>query len=86
MCLRAFACVLGRPNTAHVRPKAFTSTRLRRRAIASVAKLTTAITAGSEHRNGDASLLVWKATADDIIAKVQRSRNTLRQVKGPTDR
>lgn len=55
MCLRAFACALGCPNKGHVRPKAFTSKRRRRGAFGSVAKLTTAITAGSEHRDRDAS-------------------------------
>lgn len=85
MCLRAFGCALGRSNTSHARPNELTSKRLRRGAFGSVAKLATAIIAGSEHRNRDASPFVWKATANDIIAKVQRRRDTLRQIKSQTD-
>jgi hypothetical protein len=85
MCLRAFGCTLGYPNTPHSRPKELTSKRLRRGIFGSIAKLTTAVTAGSEQRNRDASPFVWNATGDDIIAKVQCSRDALRQSKSQTD-
>ncbi len=48
--------------------------RLRRGAFNSVAELTTAITTCAEHWNLDPKPFVWKATADDIVAKVQRTR------------
>jgi hypothetical protein len=45
------------------------------------------MTTGREHRNRDAWAFAWKATADDIVAKVQRRRrDTLRQIKTQTDR
>ena len=47
----------------------------------SVADLTAAITTWAEHWNTDPKPFVWKATADDIIAKVQRGRDTLHQIK-----
>jgi AcrR family transcriptional regulator len=85
MCLRAFDCALGYPDAPRARAKELTNKRLRGGAFGSVAELTTAITTGSQHRNGDAWPFVWKATADDIIAKVQRSREALRQIKSQTD-
>jgi hypothetical protein len=39
----------------------------------------------AEYWNRDPKPFVWKATADDIIAKVQRGRDTLRQIKSQTD-
>jgi len=38
-----------------------------------------------EYWNRDPKPFVWKAPADDIIAKVQRGRDTLRQIKSQTD-
>jgi hypothetical protein len=35
--------------------------------------------------NEDPKPFIWKATADDIIAKVQRGRATLHQIKTKTD-
>jgi AcrR family transcriptional regulator len=85
MCLRAFDCALGYPSTPHDRSEQLTNERLRRGACGGVAEFTTAIATGSEHRNRDAWPFVWKATADDIIAKVQRGRDTLRQIKSQTN-
>ncbi len=51
----------------------------------SVADLTTAITQWAEHWNTDPKPFVWKATAEDIIAKVRRGRETLNQIKTQTD-
>jgi transposase len=65
--------------------KELTDKRLRRGAFSSVAELTAAITTWAEHWNRDPRPFVWKATADDIIAKVQRGRDTLRQIKSQTD-
>ena len=64
--------------------KELTDKRLRRGAFSSVAELTAAITTWAEHWNLDPKPFVWKATADDIIAKVQRGRDTLRQIKSQT--
>ena len=36
-------------------------------------------------RIGQLKSLIWKATAEDIIAKVQRGRETLRQINTQTD-
>jgi AcrR family transcriptional regulator len=85
MCIRAFGCALGCPNTPHARPKELTSKRLRRGTFGSIAKLTTAFAASSGHRNRDASPFVWNATPDNIIARVQRSRDALRQSKSQTE-
>jgi transposase len=38
----------------------------------------------AEYWNRDPKPFVWKATADDIIAKVRRGRDTLRQIKSQT--
>ncbi len=51
----------------------------------SVADLAQAITIWAEHRNADPKPFIWKATAEDIIAKDQRGRDTLHQIKTQTD-
>jgi hypothetical protein len=51
----------------------------------SVSDLSDAITAWAEHWNADPKPFIWKATAQDIIAKVQRGRATLHQIKTQTD-
>jgi hypothetical protein len=48
-------------------------------------RVSAAITTWAEQWNLDPKPFVWKATADDIIAKVQRGRATLRQIKSQTD-
>jgi hypothetical protein len=58
--------------------------RIRRR-FTSVAELTEAISAWAEHWNIDAKPFIWKATTEDIIAKVQRGREALHQIKSATD-
>lgn len=85
MCLRTFDRALGYPNTPYARPKELTDKRLRRGAFSSVAELATTIATGAEHWNRIPRSFVWKATADDIIAKVQRGRDTLHQIKTQTD-
>ena len=65
--------------------KELTDKRLRRGAFSSVARLTAPIITWVEHWNRDSTPFVWKATADDIIAKVQRGRDTLSQIKSQTD-
>ena len=40
-----------------------------------------AITKWTEHWNLDPKPFIWKASADDIIAKVKRGRETLHQTK-----
>jgi transposase len=65
--------------------KELTDKRLRRGAFTSVADLTAAITAWAEHWNSDPKPFVWKATADEIIQKVSRGRDTLHQIKSTTD-
>ena len=55
------------------------------RRFTSVAELTAAITTWAEHWNTDPKPFIWKATAEDIIAKVQRGRETLHQIKSQTD-
>jgi hypothetical protein len=47
--------------------------------------LAEAIATWAEHWNRDPKPFVWKATADDIIAKVRRGRETLNQIKSQTD-
>ena len=61
--------------------KELTDRRLRRGTFTSVADLTEAITTWAEHWNTDPKPFIWKATAEDIIAKVQRGRDTLHQIK-----
>ena len=65
--------------------KELTDRRLRRGAFTSVADLSAAITTWAEHWNIDPKPFIWKATAEDIIAKVQRGRDTLHQIKTQTD-
>ena len=65
--------------------KELTDRRLRRGVFTSVADLTTAITTWAEHWNDDPKPFIWKATAADIITKVQRGRATLHQVKTQMD-
>jgi transposase len=62
-----------------------TDRRLRRGRFTSVADLTDAITRWAEHWNTDPKPFIWKATAEEIIAKVQRGRTTLHQIKTQTD-
>ena len=65
--------------------KELTDKRLRRGVFSSVAELTDAITTWAEHWNTDPHPFVWKATAEDIITKVQRGRAALHQLKTTTD-
>jgi len=51
----------------------------------SVADLIEAITDWAEHWNEDPKPFIWKATAEDIIKKVSRGRDTLHQIKSTTD-
>ena len=65
--------------------KELTDKRLRRGIFTSLADLTDAITTWAEHWNENPQPFVWKATAEDIIAKVRRGRDTLHQVKKQTE-
>jgi transposase len=65
--------------------KELTDRRLRRGVFTSVADLSDAITTWAQHWNTDPKPFIWKATADDIIAKVKRGRATLHQIKTQTD-
>lgn len=65
--------------------KELTDKRLRRGVFTSVAELAEAIATWAEHWNRDPKPFIWKATADDIIAKVRRGRATLNQIKSQTD-
>src|SRR6476620_10511004 len=65
--------------------KELTDKRLRRGVFTSVADLTEAITTWATHWNTDPKPFIWKATAEDIITKVQRGRTTLHQIKTQTD-
>lgn len=65
--------------------KELTDKRLRRGVFTSVDDLAAAITTWAEHWNTDPKPFIWKATADDIITKVQRGRATLHQIKTQTD-
>jgi hypothetical protein len=65
--------------------KELTDKRLRRGRFTSVADLTRAITSWAEHWNTDPKPFIWKATAEDIIAKTQRGRDALHQIKSQTD-
>ncbi|HJQ48674.1 MAG TPA: hypothetical protein VJ870_20465 [Amycolatopsis sp.] len=62
-----------------------TDKRLRRGVFTSVEDLKQAITVWAQHWNTDPKPFVWKATAQNIIAKVQRGRTTLHQIKTQTD-
>ncbi len=66
--------------------KELTDKRLRRGGVfTSVAALTEAITTWAEHWNTEPKPFIWKATAEDIITKVARSREALHRVKSQTD-
>jgi transposase len=65
--------------------KELTDKRLRRGVFTSVTELTEAITVWAEHWNTDPKAFIWKATAEQIIAKVSRGRETLHQIKTQTD-
>lgn len=65
--------------------KELTDKRLRRGTFTSVADLTAAITTWAEHWNTNPTPFVWKATAEDIITKVRRGRQTLNQLNSQTD-
>ena len=65
--------------------KELTDRRLRRGVFTSVSDLSQAITTWAEHWNTDPKPFIWKATAEDIIAKVRRGRATLHQIKTQTD-
>jgi transposase len=62
-----------------------TDRRLRRGTFNSVADLSEAITTWAEHWNLEPRPFIWKATADETIAKVQRGRETLHQINTQTD-
>ncbi|QYB00755.1 IS630 family transposase [Rhodococcus sp. USK10] len=65
--------------------KELTDKRLRRGVFTSVNDLADAITTWAQHWNEDPKPFVWKATAEDIIAKVQRGRTALHKIKSQTD-
>lgn len=65
--------------------KELTDKRLRRGVFTSVADLTGAITDWAEHWNTDPKPFIWRATANQIIAKVSRGRAVLHQIKSATD-
>jgi len=65
--------------------KELTDKRLRRGTFTSVADLIAAITTWAEHWNNNPKPFIWKATAEDIITKVRRGRNTLNQLNSQTD-
>jgi transposase len=65
--------------------KELTDKRLRRGVFTSVADLTAAITTWAEHWNANPTPFIWKATAEDIITKVRRGRETLNQINSQTD-
>ena len=65
--------------------KELTDKRLRRGIFTSLADLTDAITTWAEHWNENPKPFVWKATAEDIIAKVRRGRDALHQIKKQTE-
>lgn len=65
--------------------KELTDKRLRRGVFTSVADLTEAITTWAAHWNADPKPFIWKATAEDIITKVRRGRETLNRINSQTD-
>lgn len=65
--------------------KELTDKRLRRGVFTSVTELSEAITTWAEHWNTNPRPFIWRATADEIIAKVRRGRDTLHQLKTQTD-
>ncbi len=65
--------------------KELTDRRLRRGTFSSINDLAEAITVWAEHWNSDPKPFIWKATTEEIITKVQRGRETLRQINTQTD-
>ncbi|MFC9767625.1 IS630 family transposase [Rhodococcus jostii] len=65
--------------------KELTDKRLRRGVFTSVTDLADAITTWAQHWNEEPKPFVWKATAEDIITKVQRGRTALHKIKSQTD-
>jgi len=65
--------------------KELTDKRLRRGRFTSVDELVEALEIWTEHWNDDPRPFVWTKNAEDIIAKVQRGRTTLHQIKTATD-
>jgi transposase len=65
--------------------KELTDKRLRRGVFTSVADLTAAITTWAQHWNTNPTPFIWKATAEDIITKVRRGRETLNRINSQTD-
>ena len=65
--------------------KEITDKRLRRGVFTSIADLTAAITTWAEHWNTNPTPFIWKATAEDIVTKVRRGRQTLNQLNSQTD-
>jgi len=66
--------------------KELTDRRLRRGVFTSLAELEEAIRLWASHWNDDPKPFIWKATAADIIEKVQRGRAALtRQINSTTD-
>ncbi|OBA70353.1 hypothetical protein A5641_13615 [Mycobacterium sp. 1554424.7] len=84
-CLGALDCALGYTNMPHARPKAATNRRLRGGGFTRLPDPQTTTTTGANHRNGNTRPFVWKTAADDIIAKVERGRDTRRKIKTQTD-
>ena len=62
-----------------------TDRRLRRGVFTSVADLTAAITTWADHLTRNPKPFIWKATAEEMITKVQRGRTTLHQINTQTD-
>lgn len=83
MCLRAFDC-LGYLNTPHTWPKELPDKLRLHGASSGASELTEAITPAAERWNRILGSFSWKATAGNIIAKVQRGRDTLHQIKTRT--
>ncbi len=66
--------------------KELTDRRLRRGVFTSVSELENAITLWASHWNTDPKPFIWKATAAETIAKIQRGRTALtRQTNTTTD-
>jgi len=63
--------------------KELSDRRLRRETFTSVAELEAAIQLWTSHWNQDPKPFIWKATAADIIDKVQRGRATLNRQINP---
>ena len=65
--------------------KELTDKRLRRGRFTSVDELIDALEMWTEHWNDNPRPFVWTKTAEEIIAKVQRGRAALHQIKTATD-